>query len=419
MMALARRLERRLPRGVPPGRDQRGDEPRPLRRRGRRRPHPPAPGAALDRRHELHDRGLGHARHPGGAGAGVPAPAAVLRPMRRRLLGAGRRWALALSAAAPARRAAGRRSSRASPSSPARRRACGARPTGRAAGSGSWAARPGSRSRAWGRRGRSASTPPRSGWAATAGSTSRSDFGETWAPLSLVPGIRAVLLVALADRRSDRVRRDGRGPAALARRRADLRADRASRGRGAPPRSGRGPALVVACDRGVLVTKDEGRSFEGPGPGLPPGPVRAIALSSYFSVDPVMFAAPASGGVYRSSDGGRDVDGLRPRPARWSATSCGWGPSCTRPGRGASTAARTPGRAGRGSPRAPGGPSRLHVPAGAGRGRSRPSWRRTGASSAPRTPASTGRRRASPGRTCSRSPPSPPRSRWRRGSARR
>jgi photosystem II stability/assembly factor-like uncharacterized protein len=33
--------------------------------------------------------------------------------------------------------------------------------------------------------------------------------------------------------------------------------------------------------------------------------VRAIALSSYFSLDPVAFAAPASGGVYRSSDGGK------------------------------------------------------------------------------------------------------------------
>jgi photosystem II stability/assembly factor-like uncharacterized protein len=29
-----------------------------------------------------------------------------------------------------------------------------------------------------------------------------------------------------------------------------------------------------------------------------------MALSSYFSVDPVLFAAPAKGGVYRSSDGG-------------------------------------------------------------------------------------------------------------------
>ena len=65
-----------------------------------------------------------------------------------------------------------------------------------------------------------------------------------------------------------------------------------------------GPALVVACDRGLLVTRDEGAHFAGPGQGLPDGPVRAMVLSSYFSVDPVVFAAPASGGVYRSSDGG-------------------------------------------------------------------------------------------------------------------
>lgn len=65
-----------------------------------------------------------------------------------------------------------------------------------------------------------------------------------------------------------------------------------------------GPALVVACDRGVLVSTDEGRSFRGPGEGLPPGPVRALVLSSFFSADPVLFAGPASGGVFRSSDGG-------------------------------------------------------------------------------------------------------------------
>ncbi len=66
-----------------------------------------------------------------------------------------------------------------------------------------------------------------------------------------------------------------------------------------------GPALVVACDRGVLVSTDEGRSFTGPGAGLPEGPVHAIVLSTFFAADPVLFAAPASGGVYRSSDGGK------------------------------------------------------------------------------------------------------------------
>jgi photosystem II stability/assembly factor-like uncharacterized protein len=66
-----------------------------------------------------------------------------------------------------------------------------------------------------------------------------------------------------------------------------------------------GPALVVACDKGVLVSLDEGRSWSGPGPGLPEGPVRAMVLSSFFAADPVLFAAPASGGVFRSSDGGK------------------------------------------------------------------------------------------------------------------
>jgi photosystem II stability/assembly factor-like uncharacterized protein len=65
-----------------------------------------------------------------------------------------------------------------------------------------------------------------------------------------------------------------------------------------------GGTLVAACDRGLLSSRDGATHFEGPGKGLPEGPVRAMALSSYFSVDPVLFAAPASGGVFRSSDGG-------------------------------------------------------------------------------------------------------------------
>jgi len=70
-----------------------------------------------------------------------------------------------------------------------------------------------------------------------------------------------------------------------------------------------GPALAVACQRGFFVTSDGGEHFSGPGIGLPDVPVLAIALSSYFVADPVAFAAPVSGGVYRSSDGG----------AHWSA----------------------------------------------------------------------------------------------------
>lgn len=65
-----------------------------------------------------------------------------------------------------------------------------------------------------------------------------------------------------------------------------------------------GPALVVATARGVLVSKDGATTFAGPGTGLPPGEVRAMALSSFFIVDPVLFAAVGATGVYRSSDGG-------------------------------------------------------------------------------------------------------------------
>jgi photosystem II stability/assembly factor-like uncharacterized protein len=65
-----------------------------------------------------------------------------------------------------------------------------------------------------------------------------------------------------------------------------------------------GPALVAATAQGLLVSKDSGRTFKGPEKGLPPGAVRAMALSSYFAVDPVLFAAPDSGGVHHSADGG-------------------------------------------------------------------------------------------------------------------
>lgn len=65
-----------------------------------------------------------------------------------------------------------------------------------------------------------------------------------------------------------------------------------------------GPALVIATAGGVLVSKDGAATFAGPGAGLPAGDVRAMALSSFFIVDPVLFAAVGATGVHRSSDGG-------------------------------------------------------------------------------------------------------------------
>jgi hypothetical protein len=130
------------------------------------------------------------------------------------------------------------------------------------------------------------------------------DFGEAWAPLSVTKGIRSLLL--------------SRWPAAdptvfvataaglLRSRDAGLTYSPTSLAGTAIHRlEWPGPALVVACDRGLLITTDEGGGFEGPGAGLPPGPVVALAPSSYFARDPVLFVAPASGGVFRSGDGGK------------------------------------------------------------------------------------------------------------------
>ncbi len=65
-----------------------------------------------------------------------------------------------------------------------------------------------------------------------------------------------------------------------------------------------GPALVMATGRGVLVSNDGAATFTGPGQGLPEGPVAALALSSFFGMDPVMFAGMQQG-VFRSADGGK------------------------------------------------------------------------------------------------------------------
>jgi photosystem II stability/assembly factor-like uncharacterized protein len=66
-----------------------------------------------------------------------------------------------------------------------------------------------------------------------------------------------------------------------------------------------GPALVAATAKGVLVSEDSAATVTGPGQGLPPGDVRAMALSSFFAVDPVLFAGVGATGVHRSSDGGK------------------------------------------------------------------------------------------------------------------
>lgn len=134
------------------------------------------------------------------------------------------------------------------------------------------------------------------------------DFGDTWRLLSATKGLRALLVsrwpqsdpTVFAGTSSGLLRsRDGGRsfvPTALSS--AVHRLDWP------------GPALVAASDLGLLVTTDEGARFEQ-GVGLPAGAVVAVALSSFFALDPVLFAAPAGGGVFRSSDGGKS----------WTATA--------------------------------------------------------------------------------------------------
>jgi hypothetical protein len=140
-------------------------------------------------------------------------------------------------------------------------------------------------------------------WAGGDGLYVSDDFGETWAQRGSLSGIRVLLPArwpqsdptVFAGTSAGLLRSQDGGktfqPTALV-------------GTAVHRLDWPGPALVVACDRGVVVTKDEGAHFEGPGLGLPAGPVRAMVLSSFFAADPVLFAAPFAGGVYRSSDGG-------------------------------------------------------------------------------------------------------------------
>jgi photosystem II stability/assembly factor-like uncharacterized protein len=55
----------------------------------------------------------------------------------------------------------------------------------------------------------------------------------------------------------------------------------------------------------VLVSTDAGATTQPPGTGLPEGAeLRALAVSSFFQVDPVLFAGFRGAGVYRSADAG-------------------------------------------------------------------------------------------------------------------
>ena len=78
-----------------------------------------------------------------------------------------------------------------------------------------------------------------------------------------------------------------------------------------------GPTMALAGENGLQLS-DNGLADVRAAVGLPPGPVSSMVLSSYFAADPVVFAGPQSGGLYRSTDGGRSFApaGLEGRTVR-------------------------------------------------------------------------------------------------------
>jgi photosystem II stability/assembly factor-like uncharacterized protein len=129
------------------------------------------------------------------------------------------------------------------------------------------------------------------------------DWGESWTQLSPTPGVSVVLPSRWPQ--ADATVFVGTTSGLLRSRDGGRTLEPTALGRGGVSRiEWPGPSLLVACDGGLFVSNDEGAHFSGPGSGLPDAPVAAMVLSSFFGIDPVVFVAPRSGGVFRTSDGG-------------------------------------------------------------------------------------------------------------------
>jgi photosystem II stability/assembly factor-like uncharacterized protein len=130
------------------------------------------------------------------------------------------------------------------------------------------------------------------------------DFGRTWEQLGVLGSVQCILVsryfnvepTIFVGTREGLLKSDDAG--------RTFRAT-ALRGTAVTRLDWPGPTLVAATGRGVVVSPDGGSSFGGPGVGLPEGEVRAMTLSSFYAVDPVLFASVGSRGVFRSADGGR------------------------------------------------------------------------------------------------------------------
>lgn len=147
------------------------------------------------------------------------------------------------------------------------------------------------------------------------------DFGETWAAAPVESAVHAVLPsrypqadpTVFVGTAAGLLKSDDGGRSFH---------DTALRGVGVTRVLWPGPALVVATAQGVRFSLDAAGTFAPPGTGMPAEDVGALALSSYFAVDPVGFAGVGARGVLRTSDGGKSwtpsgLDGHRVSDLEW------------------------------------------------------------------------------------------------------
>lgn len=131
---------------------------------------------------------------------------------------------------------------------------------------------------------------------------SSDDFGETWKRLGTATNVRAVLSSRYPEAdptmfvaTSGGLLKSTDGGAKFAPTQIAGEVDRLE---------WPGPALVAAGPAGLFISEDGATTVRTPLDGLPAGPVRSLALSSFFGIDPVIFVGGAQG-LYRSGDGGK------------------------------------------------------------------------------------------------------------------
>ncbi len=158
-------------------------------------------------------------------------------------------------------------------------------------------------------------------WAGGAGGLFVSDdFGATWARRSTLSDVHCLLTSRWPE--ADLILFAGTGEGLMKSTDAGLTFQ-------ATPVTGRvsrlawpGPTLAAAGEAGLSLSDDSAASLRPAGAGLPGGPVTSLVLSGYFAADPVLFVGPQSGGLYKSTDGGRSFaaagfEGRQVRDLAW------------------------------------------------------------------------------------------------------